>query len=227
MVVPSDKEYHQTKSIKQGKSYLDQDFVVLAESIRQDFGIIPLNIIYDRIDGKRPRLQVIFEYNKDYLQFRGLGTNPFDIERQKIVADHFKNIVVSKYSHLFSWMPDKYDYKNIWIVFSCFENIAKIEANESIPEKEIKNLQSQINDPALWTISRCFSSVTFLFYTDIQAKEYSNSELMKDKMRTMYFNVLKPYDEFGYITENNFPFHFDSKENFDKNSESNWYYYYK
>ena len=43
----------------------------------------------------------------------------------------------------------------------------------------------------------------------------------------MYFEILKAYDEFGYLVEKDFAVNFDSKQNFDDNYESNWYYYYK
>ena len=43
----------------------------------------------------------------------------------------------------------------------------------------------------------------------------------------MYFEILRPYDEFDYLSGDDFAVNFDSKQNFDENYESNWYYYYK
>ena len=43
-----------------------------------------------------------------------------------------------------------------------------------------------------------------------------------------FFNFrLKEYDEFNVVKSEEFILRFDSKENFDNNYESNWYYYYK
>ena len=42
----------------------------------------------------------------------------------------------------------------------------------------------------------------------------------------MYLDLLNRYDEFGFFTKENFHVEIDSKENFDNNFNSNWYYYY-
>ena len=87
-------------------------------------------------------------------------------------------------------------------------------------------LKTELNCKDLWEISRCFSGTTFFLFTDEQLKQYENSETRKvwaDK----YFDLLEPYNEFGYFKRDNFNIYLDSKENFDNNYESNWYYYYK
>lgn len=43
----------------------------------------------------------------------------------------------------------------------------------------------------------------------------------------MLFDILKQYDIFKYFERRTFKISLDSKENFDKNYQSNWYYYYK
>ena len=78
----------------------------------------------------------------------------------------------------------------------------------------------------LWEISRAFTSTTFFLYTDEQVKKYSNTETHQ-KWSEQYFRLLKQYDEFDYYKEEYFSVYLDSKENFDTNYESNWYYYYK
>jgi hypothetical protein len=50
---------------------------------------------------------------------------------------------------------------------------------------------------------------------------------MKKFLAEKYFEILKPYDEFNYFKKETFSVNLDSKENFDNNYESNWYYYYK
>lgn len=120
----------------------------------------------------------------------------------------------------------KYKTKNIWVIFSSFEPIAKIEANELIPQEKINELKIKINSNELWEISRCFSSTTFFFYTDEQVRENTYNG-MSQILTKEYFNLLKTYDEFDYIKREDFSVYLDSKENFDNNYKSNWYYYYK
>ncbi|EMI24347.1 hypothetical protein RESH_05068 [Rhodopirellula europaea SH398] len=109
-------------------------------------------------------------------------------------------------------------------MFSAFAPIAKEEADGLIPELEIKALKKRIANPDLWEISRCFGHVTFFFFTDEQVKKHEGK---KDEYAAMYFELLKPHDEFGYLKRIQFKINFDSKQNFDNNFESNWYYYYK
>lgn len=50
---------------------------------------------------------------------------------------------------------------------------------------------------------------------------------MREKLTEEYYNLLKLYDEFDYIRKDNYSINIDSKQNFDNNYQSNWYYYYK
>ena len=57
-------------------------------------------------------------------------------------------------------------------------------------------------------------------------QKYQNSESLA-KWKDWYYQILETHDEFGYFKKDGFYFELDSKENFDQNYESNWYYYYK
>lgn len=110
--------------------------------------------------------------------------------------------------------------------YSAFEPIAKTEANERIPQDKVMQLKSELNCKNLWEISRCFSGTTFFVYTDEQVKHYEISKTRKI-WAEKYFDLLEPFNEFSYFKRDTFNIDLDSKENFDKNYESNWYYYYK
>lgn len=84
----------------------------------------------------------------------------------------------------------------------------------------------KIGNKDLWEISRCFSSTTFFFYTDNQVKENSCNGML-EKLNEEYYKLLKVYDEFDYIKRESYSICIYSKENFDRNYASNWYYYYK
>lgn len=234
--MPSDKEYKATKQIMLGKTTMDTDFVELANFIDTTFGVRTINIIYDTIDKeKRPRLNICFEFEREKQSFNeNNGHFNFDNNKQKVIADKFKQTLkkqqIVKKKGLFDFFTksqtEKYKTDNIWVFYSAFEPIAKIEANENIPQSKVAQLKNELDNKALWEISRAFSGSTFFLYTDEQAKCYENSETRKiwaDK----YFDLLEPYNEFGYFKRDNFNIYLDSKENFDNNYESNWYYYYK
>lgn len=231
----SDKQYKATKQIMLGKSKMNSEFRQLAYFIDKTFGVKTINIIYDSFGkDKRPRLNICFEYQKEKQIFYDTDGLNFDSKKQKTIAGKFREIlkeqgIITKKSFwgLFSETKNtNYKFENIWIFYSAFEPIAKAEANEKIPQEKVVELKTQIANKDIWEISRCFSGTTFFLYTEEQVKFYENSELIKEWSKK-YHDLLEQYDEFGYFEQNSFTINLDSKENFDKNYQSNWFYYYK
>ena len=233
MIFTSDKDYKSTKKIKQGILKIKEEFEPLAKWIDQKYDVKTLNIIFDYIhkNKSQPRIQICLEYAKDKGKFMNNRTYNFDEIKQNEIANKFGEIT-SKYElkNKSIWIKKllglTYKSNNLFVYFSDFETIAKDEANKNIPDNEIKKLKSEINNPEIWMIDRRFNSATFFLYTDEQIKKYQDSELHK-KWNEQYFDILKKYDEFGYFKKDFYSIFLDSKENFDTNYESNWYYYYK
>lgn len=233
MINPSDKDYIETRLIKQGKRKMNSDFLLLAEWINSTFNVLVINIFYDTIDktDNRPRLTIIFEYQKDELKFRNGYIGNFDKKKQKTIADKFRELV-NKEIRLKSFIAKlfknssylKYDTDNLFVVFASFEPIAKDEANSKIPENEIQKLKIKLGLSDIWEIYRQYSSTTFFFNTESQIEEYSKNGT-KEELSKNYFNLLNKYDEFGYFNNETFSILLDSKENFDKKYGSSWFYY--
>ena len=216
---------------------MNSEFEELAEYINQQFGAKPVNIIYDTIDninhGKTPRLGVCFEFAKEAQIFKD-GIGNFDAKKQKAIADKFKDIIKTRLKDsrkgLFEFLqlsgPGKYNTKNTFVYFNAFAPIAQIEANQKISNKDISLLKQQLANNDIWEIMPMFSGATFFVHTDVQLREYEDSP-EKKKWADAYFKILEPYDEFGYFKREIFGISLDSKENFDTNYNSNWYYYFK
>ena len=219
MIVPSDPDYIDTKFVKQGSKLIDRPFQELASWVSQQFNTKVLNIYFDKIyeDKDRPRLNIIFEYYEEAARFNdSLGS--FDSNKQDIIADKFREILFSKSQ------SKRFDTNRLFVIFSSFEPIAREEANNNIPTKEVEKLKKELRMKDLWEIYRQFSLTTFFFYTNQQIEVYTNNgttEYLKQK----YFPLLKKYDEFDYIKKDAYFIEFDSKENFDNNYQSNWFYY--
>ncbi len=218
MIVSSDPEYKATKRIKRGTARLAPPFDELAAWISSNWRVTVLNVIYDPSNELHPpRLQVILEHQKDADSFFD-GFN-FNEEKQEAIASRFLEIVNRQPTH-------GYDADGLFVVFSAFAPIARQEADEKISEEQIEALKRRIGNRDLWVITRSFGHVTFMFFTDAQAKAYAAAGKREEYARK-YFEILKPNDEFRYLSEKDFVVNFDSKQNFDDNYESNWYYYYK
>lgn len=234
--MPSDKEYKAAKQIILGNKKMNPDFRKLADFIDQTFGVKTINIIYDTFGKeKKPRLNICLEFDYEKQIFNeNNGHINFDSVKQKLIADKFKKTLeeqeIIKEKKLFDFFrklePEKYKTENVWVFYSAFEPLAKMEANQNVPQQKVIELKKELNNNDIWEISKAFSETTFFLYTDEQVKFYKNIESRKiwaDK----YFDLLENYNEFGYFKRDEFNIHIDSKENFDKNYESNWFYYYK
>ncbi|MBX3241715.1 MAG: hypothetical protein KIT80_12075 [Chitinophagaceae bacterium] len=234
--MPSDKKYKATKQIMLGKTTMNPDFRQLADFIDQTFDVKTINIIYDTFDKEnRPRLNICFEFAQEKDSFNEKkGNINFDNEKQKIIAGKFKQTLkeqkIVKEKGLFDFLTksqtEKYKTDNVFVYYSAFEPIARIEANENIPQDKVVQLKKELNNNDIWEISRAFSGVTFFLYTEEQLKRYENSDSRK-VWADRYFDLLEPYNEFGYFKRDKFNIFLDSKENFDNNYDGNWYYYYK
>jgi len=224
--MPSDKEYKHTKKILLGDSKMNPDFIGIARWIDDKYKVKTLNIIYDTIDnGNLPRLQVIFEFEKEAKSFER-SRFVYDKKKQDGIARQFKAEMIKK-EHIksrFYSTKSKYETHNLLVIFSAFEPISMIETNEAIPESSINKLKTEINNPDLWEISRCFARTTFFLYTEKQVEDYEKKGF-RQTWSKMYFDLLKDYDKFGYFKLDRFSIYLDSKENFDNNYQGNWFYY--
>lgn len=236
MIMPSDIEYKETKQIMLGKSFMNPEFDELAKFIDVTFGVKTINIIYDTIGKeKRPRLNICFETTKEAQSFNiNSGHINYDKIKQNLISKKFREILLSenaiKKKESFNFFrnskKEKYNTENVWVCYSAFEPVARIECNEKITQENITKLKNEINNKDIWEISRAFASITFFMYREEQVKYYENSDQRKiwtDK----YFELLKQHDEFDYFKRDKLNIFLDSKENFDKNYQSNWFYYYK
>lgn len=218
MITAWDEEYKATKRIKQGLANLTAPFDELARWISSTWHVTVLNVIYHgKTSLHGPGLQVILEHQSDAMKFyRGVN---FDPEKQMAIKERFLAIIGGEDVYI-------YDVSGLSVGFSAFAPLAREEAHDQIKDDEVNALKSRIGNPALWEISRNFGQVTFFFYTNLQAMWHQIAG-KKAVYSKMYFELLKPHDEFGYLDEKEFSVAFDSKHNFDKKYKSNWFYYYR
>ena len=215
MVSSIDNSYQETKQIMLGNASIKQEFQSLVDWINEIYRVKPINIIYEYVDVvQRPRLEICFEFDNEISLFM----------RNKLFFDDNKgNAILDKFKQL---LQSKYNTDNMFVIFGNFSKIAKEDINNSITKNELEILQNVLNSKDLWTIDKCFSNITFFLYTDEQVKKYKNSDIVKE-WTDKYFSLLKKYDIFDYFVREDFSVLLDSKENFDTNFKSNWFYYYR
>lgn len=219
MIVPSDEDYKTTKRLKEGKDSMGLPEMELARWIEREYGERVLNVRHDMINlDNRPRLCIIFDFVTSELRFRSGELGNFDAEKQKRIRERYIEIAIE-------FAIDDRNLEDLLVVFQSFERVARIEANDAIPEEKIHELKAQIANPAIWEISRCFDTATFFLFTVKQLNQLTTHVRMEyDKL---YNDLARGYDTYGYFARTKIDVAFDSKENFDKNYGGSWFNYYR
>jgi hypothetical protein len=215
LVTHYDRQFELTKALKQGTTALGEPLATLAAWIGATWQVTVLNIVQDRIERGRPRLQVVVEHDDERSVFMD-GMN-FDAAKQRAIAERFGELSAGG-------AQTQVDGQSLFVAFSAFAPLARDEAHASISEVELQQLQHRLDDPALWLIHRCFSLVTFMFHTIEQAR-LREAEGAKTLYAAQYYELLRRRDEFGYCDLSTLSVAIDSKERFDSVYAGSWFNY--
>lgn len=245
MYSTTDKLYKLSKEALRGKKQ-ELIFEELKNWTKNRFEINVIYIDYE-FDKKnnRPKLHLIVENQKDYQKLMN-KENEFSIgyktEFQNEIAEEFKSILslnktensnlnlidnlISKFG--IKTESENYKTKNIWVCYSVFSTVYNEDLSKNFGNKKINELVETYKkeNTKIWEIHMNSNYITVFFETEVQIEENRKNTIF-EKMKTEYFEIIKKSDEFSLFKIENLNLSFDSKENFDKNYESNWYYYYK
>jgi hypothetical protein len=218
MITPSDKEYREAKQIKKGEKPIPHPYSYLADWIQSKYSVNVLNVSYRKIESiNRPRLSIDLETEEDRQVF----------ERSRFCVDPKKSsAVIRKFKEISETESLGLSFNNIFSIFSAFEPIARIEANENVPEKLANRLIKQFPNENIWCIQKAFSTLIIFYYSEVE-KDQAVKRGMINQYQNAYADIIEPYDEFGYLNSNPIIPEIDSKENFDKNYQSSWFYYWR
>jgi len=218
MITPSDKEYREAKKIKKGEKSIHYPYSDLADWIQSKYSVSVLNVSYCTIEpDNRPRLSIDLDTEEDQQVF----------ERTRFCVDSKKaSAVIKKFKEISEKASLNISFDNIFVIFSAFEPIAKTEANEKVPEKLANKLIEQFPNDNIWCIQKAFSSLVIFYFTESE-KIMAEKSGMKNHYLNAYSKIIEPYDEFGYLGKTPIIPEIDSKENFDKNYQSSWFYYWR
>ncbi len=222
MIVPSDPDYVATKRIKLGLERMGPPGSELADRIQQEFGIRPLNILYEWVaTAGRARLMVVFER---YAEAAGFWSGPLQIDgaKEARIWKAFHAIAIA--GSPIGPSSDR-TASTPFLIITAFEPIAKAECNQRIPQAHLDALIVQFAKHGVWKFDRFGSTVTCFFHTKDQLLR-SNSDGSRAVIASAYARLITAHDEFGYCTAPTEQVFFDSKANLDTNFEGNLYYYH-
>ena len=208
----TDNDFQQTKRVLLGQESMNKEYAQLADFIQERFSVQVINVICAKGEDSI-NLTLWFKYENEVNYF---------YKGRFVVDSRKRNTILNKFKQIAN-IENKAD--SIYLSYQAFETLAKEEANNSITQLEILELKEKLHCNDLWDISRCLANVVFFLYEDKQVRQYTERGFI-DIWSEMYLGLLNRYDEFGFFTKENFHVKLDSKENFDTNFNSNWYYYY-
>jgi hypothetical protein len=240
MYFSTDKLYKLAKEALRGKKQ-EVVYVKLIDWAKKEFD---LNVIYidlkiEKKDNK-PRLHLILENQKDYNKILiNTGYNPkiqnkisekfeelLKIEHQKVENKTEESIVEKLLLKIGLKSNLRQNFENIWVCYSVFLTVYATEISTEFTKEKIDELLKKYKKNNVWEIHMSSFYITIFLEKENQIEESRQNPLFK-KLKEEYFEIVKEKDEFGLFKKEIINLTFDSKENFDKNYDSSWFYYYK
>ena len=121
-------------------------------------------------------------------------------------------------------LQNKYKAK-FFVYFSSFEQDELERIYAKLPEN-LNFLLKIINNQNIWIIKNVFSTrVVVFFYSNNQIQNIKEKERIERIVIEYIYSSLKKFDSNNKLKKDEINIEFDTKENFDINYESNWYYY--
>jgi hypothetical protein len=225
-ILPSDPGYLRAKQAKQGLRRLPAPFDNLASQIEQRYDIRPLWLELDELTNppRRQRLSVVLERTAQYGKFSRNWN--FDRDKQRAIAKMFNAVTTpGPWSTLLRGTSKS--VSDLFVCFDDFERAAKREAHDSFTPDELVRFETGLGlGDVFWTTSRFSGPPVVFVYTEDQAEELRFSDA-QERWADLYFQLVKPHDEFDYLQRDEIKILVDSKAHFDRDYSSNWYYYLK
>jgi hypothetical protein len=235
-VLPTDPDYLRAKQVRRGLAAPDPRFDRFVAQFRASYGVSPLTIALDSVErprgeGRTPRLAVVLERTSEYRSFLA-GSFVYDKDKQRTVASLLVETVprltlLACFDLPRGALQNRLQPDDIFVCFEDFERVAKWEVHEQATQSELEAFTSGLGiGDEFWCIQRLSGPPIVFVHTDAQAAALKASSL-PDEWGDTYFEIARRHDEFGYLGRPEIMIQVDSRENFEQNYSSNWYYYFK
>lgn len=236
-VQPGDPRFKRAKQARRGKLQLDARYDGFVARFTGRFGVAPLWLEPDHVESwggrtfPKARLDVVLERTKQYEAFCNRGGS-YNAAKQRAVATMFtEELAGTDLRPLFGLSRDvsraDLDEDGIFVCFSQLESVAKQEAHQLVTTEELAGFEASLGlGDAFWCTQRLWGPPIVFVRTRAQAAALL-TDRVRERWADAYFELVGPHDEFGYLDRAEIAIHVDSKESFDRDYESNWYYYFK
>lgn len=222
MLFHNKRLYRTALNAKRGTDRSPKLLRELKNWIETRYSIAVVLLKYDTIaigpHAGRPRLNVIVETDADY---SAIHKDAFTLKPS------VKSSIVSQFSRLVAESgATAFRTDDVHIISDNFSYEAMRISTAEFITAQLDEAVQEFAAYGLWTLTAMSREMIAFFFTDAQITDAKQSGCADRLIDYCFANVIQ-YDLFGYFTRDNFPLRFDSKENFDNNYQSNWYYYFK
>lgn len=219
--MPRDAGFEASKRIRQG-GRLDPRFRAFADRFAEHYGFPPLDVVPDTIR-RGPRLSVVLERTAQYARFHTEAGN-FDPREQRTVARLFAASVASLDA---CFGLTGVTSQTIFVCFDDFESVAVREVHDLAVRDDLDAFVARLELGDAFWCARRFSGPPIVFvHTEDQAVAVRGSDRPK-AWADHYFALARRHDEFGFLRRDKINIVVDSRQNFDANYASNWFYYFR
>jgi len=234
--LPSDPGFDEVRRIRRGEERLPAVFDAFVDRFTKTFGIAPLALTTDTVAmgesrQSTPRLGVVLERTAEALFFHQEGGFNFDRAKQAEVARIFGETaprfgVAGRFG--LPWGRRRVDWaEDLFVYFTEFEQAATWAAHGEVVGAELDGFVAALGlGDQFWCTQRFAGPPIVFVHTDAQA-ERLRADDVRERWADLYFPLVHAHDEFGYVTREEILIEVDSRESFERDYQSNWYYYFK
>jgi hypothetical protein len=230
LIWPWGPAFWTVRSAKRGLKRIDQRFDGFVERFTKTYGFAPLWVDLDTSDRRSRSLDVLYvvlERSSERGLFDPIPSHEEDRARRRVVRAMFAGECETVHFPMgpFGLRQALPDVAHLTLQFDDFERLAVQKAHESIHGRRLHAFEQQLQlGDLFWCTASGIEPPVVFVHTDEQSAKVRASGLAS-AWADLWYELVKPYDEFDYITRDDIAIRVDSKQNLDDNYESNWRYY--
>jgi hypothetical protein len=221
MLFGNEKLFAAARSAKVGRLKLLPALAALRDWITTEFGVSVVYVDYALVElgpsEGRPRLTVILETDADFDRWK---LNAVEIE------PNFEQRVLSRFRELAATDPSVHDSTGVFLILDNFSEECLGRAVDRFVRQDASEVIREFASASIWKIDAYNRDLVVFFPKEVDIARNA-AQGMSAKISNRCFELIKKYDEFGYVTPASFRLRFDSRENVDKHYHGNMFNYWR
>ena len=222
MLSEDDALFARVRDAKSGRGCLPPTLAALRDEVSARFSVQVLHVAYDAIEigpsVGRPRLNLIVETDSDHATLRE--------NRFKIRPDVRRHVLTRLARLAAEREPGRYETENVLLITDCFADVCLERACAEFRQRDADRVIEEFAAARIWRIDG-FARANVVFLPTEREVGNARANGTADRIAARCLELIRGYDEFGYLSEADVEVRLDSKENLDRHYRGNLYSYFK